>query len=91
MSANAANIQPPGASDPASEAPPMRARTLHGPRAEGPEDPVLAALHRAPPMSPETAARCRALNADVQVDPGRAQTPDEFMAWLAASHPGAPR
>jgi hypothetical protein len=48
---------------------------------------VLAAIKRAPPMSPADRDRYRALRAEVKSDPSTWQTSEHLMAKLA-QHPG---
>ena len=48
------------------------------------DDPVLAMLRRAKPMSPEMAERCRALNAEVGSDPSTWIPEETILAELAA-------
>jgi hypothetical protein len=53
----------------------------------GTDDPILMAVRRAPRMSPDVAARCRALVAEVKSDPSTWQSEEQFMAKIAALAP----
>jgi|HubBroStandDraft_2_1064218.scaffolds.fasta_scaffold2553553_1 hypothetical protein len=62
----------------------MRAPAPHISLVETQDDPVLAMLRRAKPMSPEMAERCRALNAEVGSDPSTWIPEETILAELAA-------
>jgi hypothetical protein len=49
------------------------------------DDPVLAAIRRAPPMSPAFRDRARALDAGVENDPSTWIPEEQFLAELAAA------
>jgi 3-oxoacyl-(acyl-carrier-protein) synthase len=60
--------------------------SVSSPTHAGAEDPVLAALRRAPLAPPDVRARLLALDAEVTSDPRTWQSMEHFEAKVAAEH-----
>lgn len=85
MAATAAAIRPFWVTDPVSATAAPTPRT-HVALMEVQEDPVLAALRRAPLAPPDVRSRLLALDAAVTSDPETWQTMAEFEAKIDAEH-----